>query len=518
MLCHHLEPVVPFYYRFRAAFSRLQKIFATALCRYRLFACSIFLLSLRTFAQELPGGSVLEARLSSATGSRISHRGDPIEATIIAPISVQGRILIPQGSRLVGFIKNATAIGLGLKHSSASVAYAFDALQLPDGRTVPVTTELVEVETAKEQVDDHGIVRGIHPIASLSSGVSFYAVPLLFLDPVLGAPVWCMKSIIAPSANPEIYFPIGTEIILRLTNAVTVPAPNTDSVPLGAFSHSDATEIEHLQNASAQRAYMGTRPSDAVNVLLFASRQQIDRAFDASGWTEAQPKSPLSLYRMYYALTRRNGYPRAPMNRLTLNGIPSAFVHQKSLDTISKRHHMRFWQYPGRANVWLGTAAEDTGLRFEITHWTHSTDADIDTERAKVVGDLAFTGCVDAAGLLLRASSEIVQDPKAKRPIVTDGKVAVIRLNDCLHPHLMPGVTETSALHRRRRLALVLSAFRDDVVRSNIFFTMCNTLKWARTHRSGPPTVHSSVVHAGPRGLDWLVPITRAKSTGDGHY
>jgi hypothetical protein len=230
---------------------------------------------------------------------------------------------------------------------------------------------VVEVETAKERVDDFGAVRGIHPIMSLSSGLSFYAVPLLLLDPPVGAPVLCAKSIIAPAANPEIHFPAGTELILQLTSPVSIPVLNPDeSVAIESFSLSDVAEIEHLLKNSAQRAYMGSRPSDIVNVLMIGSREQLDRAFHASGWTQAQPKSPLSLYRMYHALTKRSGYPRAPMNTLILNGVPSAFVHQKSLDTVQKRHHVRVWQYPGRPNFWLGTAAEDIGFRFELTHWT----------------------------------------------------------------------------------------------------------------------------------------------------
>lgn len=200
-------------------FSRLQTIAAAAFRDFYCLAFSMLLFSLLVSAQNLPPGTALEARLSGPTGSRISHRGDPIEATIIAPVSLQGRILVPQGSRLLGSIANATAIGLGLKNSTASIAYRFHTLQLPGGAEIPVDAQLVEVETAKEQVDDLGVVRGIHPIASVSSSLTFCAVPLLLVDPPVGAPIWGMKFLIAPSANPEIYFPMGTELILRLTTA-----------------------------------------------------------------------------------------------------------------------------------------------------------------------------------------------------------------------------------------------------------------------------------------------------------
>jgi hypothetical protein len=331
--------------------SHLRAIIATIFL-LSFLAGLMLLLPLPVPAQDLPEGTALEARLSCATGSRISHMGDPIEATIIAPVSVHGRILVPQGSRLLGSVTNATAIGLGLKHSTATISYGFHELLLPDGGAIPVNAQLVEVDTAKEHVGDLGTVYGIHPIVSLSSGVAYVAVPLLLADPIVGAPIWAVKSVLAPSPNPEIHFPTGTEIILRLSTAVSLPEPKTDFlIPVKPFLQDDLTDIDGLLKNSAQRAHMGVRPSDIVSVLFLGSRSQMDRAFYASGWVQSQRKSPISLYRMYLALTKRSGYPKAPTNALTLNGVPSAFVQLKSLDTVQKRHHVRVWQYPHRGRT-----------------------------------------------------------------------------------------------------------------------------------------------------------------------
>src|SRR6185437_429217 len=104
----------------------------------------------------------LEVRLAGATGSRYSHGGEQSEATVIAPVAVQGRILVPQGSKLFGSITNATAIGLGLKHSTASISYDFQTLRLPGGAEIPINTRLVEVDTSTAAVDERGTVHGIH--------------------------------------------------------------------------------------------------------------------------------------------------------------------------------------------------------------------------------------------------------------------------------------------------------------------------------------------------------------------
>ena len=496
------------FWRFQA------KIAAILKCCF--LACCILLLPLALYAENLPAGTALEARLSVATGSRISHSGDPIEATIIAPVSVQGRIIVPQGSRLLGSITDATALGLGLKHSTASIRYGFHTLLLPDEVAIPVSAEVVEVDTAKEHVDDLGRVNGILPIVSVSSGVAYVAVPLLLVNPTIGIPVWGAKTVLAPSANPEIHFPTGTELIIRLSTAVALPEPKAEfPIPAKSFSTDDLAGIQQLLKNSEQRARMGGRPSDIVNVLFFGSRSQLDRAFHASGWALAQKKSPISLYRMYLALTKRYGYPRAPTNALTLNGEASIFVQQKSLDTVQKRHHVRVWQYPQREGVWLGAAAEDVGFRFKLTHWTHSTDPNIDSERAKVVNDLAFIGCVDAAGLLSRNSADLVQDPNAEYPILTDGDIAVVRLNECMNPTVMAGVQETSGSHRRKRALRALMVFRDDLVRSNIVFTTYNAFKVLGKRKPAPTTASPRVVNGGPRELDWLPPPT-ALQTGPG--
>ena len=90
----------------------------------------------------------------------------------------------------------------------------------------------------------------------------------------------------------------------------------------------EIAEIHGLLKNSAQRARQGSHPSNVVNVLFLGSRQQMDRAFQAAGWSRAEGRSPISLYRMYYALTTRVGYRRAPMDILTLNGVPSDFEYQ----------------------------------------------------------------------------------------------------------------------------------------------------------------------------------------------
>ncbi len=393
--------------------------------------------------------------------------------------------------------------GLGLRQVTARIHYRFHTLRLANGDTIPIQTELIEVETAKERIDADGTVHGIHPAASLSSTLSLFTLPLLFVAPGVGAPVWGIKSIVAPSANPEIYFPAGTELILRLTAPVEVRSSIRRPVGMTALSPPTVSETYQLLNGSAQRARLGSHPSDLVNLLFFGSREEMDHAFRAAGWSQAERKSPLSLYWMYHALTRRIGYRKAPMNTLTLNGVPSDFVYQKGLDTVQKRHHVRLWKDPHQANVWLGAAAEDIAFRFKFMHWTHSTAPNIDHERAKIVNDLAFTGCLDAAGLVPRDAIRMREHPVAERAIVTDASIAVVRLNGCEAPTIMAGVDAMPGVKSRDRLARQLASLRTDL-RLNIFFTIYNTLKLFMERRALQPLRKSPSIDVNPSGLGWL--------------
>ena len=96
--------------------------FWTTACSQVLATClvdthSAFVPALRG---DLPAGTTLEARLSTPTGSRLSHTGDQVEGRTIAPVGLRGQILVPQGSRLFGSVESVKRFGLGLKQITAA--------------------------------------------------------------------------------------------------------------------------------------------------------------------------------------------------------------------------------------------------------------------------------------------------------------------------------------------------------------------------------------------------------------
>lgn len=442
-------------------------------------------------AEEIAAGTDVEARLLAPSGSRISHVGDSIQAVIIAPIIEEGRLVVPQGAIVSGVIEKVDRVGLGVKQLTAQISYRFDTLRLPDGTAVPIKARVANVETARERVNAEGIVGGIHPTANFSSTVALYTLRALCVHPDLGIPLLGVKLLIARSPDPEIYFPAGTEIILQVASTVDVPIHGVSHNRIAFLSVADLAEARQvLSNLPEQRTENGhNQPSDLINILFLGDRDSINRAFHAAGWSGAQRGSLLSLYRVYHCIEQRMGYRMAPMVKLTLNGHTSDVEYQKSLDTFSKRHHLRLWKQ-GDQDIWLGAATEDIGYAVRRMRLTHATDPLIDNERTKVLNDLTFTGCVEAAELVSRNT---VADRDNQRDFgETDGSVAVMRVNDCREPRSLLFATAKSGAHEPGRSMQALMALEDDIIRSNPVSFVSNTIKLLRENQASHANTFSS--------------------------
>ena len=418
------------------------------------------LLPPRTKGAVIPAGTDLEVRLSTPAGSRVSEPGDRISATIIAPVLAEDRQVLLGGAEISGEIETVQPLGFGVKHGVARINFRFDSMILPDGRKFSVITRVREVENARERVDETGTVDGILPIANLSSGISF-GISTLLLHTELTVPAAIVKVIAARSPDSEIYLPIATELVVELESPLSMDFSRCARQTAPPLSERDQTRVQKfLTTMPVQQTTLGrTRSSDLVNILLLGTPEQVDAAFRRAGWTGENRRGVMALYRMYHALVQRRGYSNLPMAPLTLNGVRATQTYQKSLDTIAKRHHVRLWNQ-SESDAWLGAASEDIGFTVRGMHVTHAIDLAIDNERAKVVNDLWFAGCVQAASLLPRQFLRVIADRGS--PLATDGEIAVVRLKNCDAP--LPGGRGD---RRRARVTKALEAVAMDMARTN---------------------------------------------------
>jgi hypothetical protein len=331
----------------------------------------------------------------------------------------------------------------------------------------------MQVETAKERVKADGLVTGIYPTANLSSSLMSYLFPLAWVEPHFGLPFLGIKVVIARSPDPEIYFPAGTEFVLRLNADAAIPHSVGEASQIAELSTADLADVKRvLAELPEQHTNRGrNHPSDLVNVMFLGDHEAINRAFHAAGWTGAQRSSLMSIYRMYHCMVQRMGYSTAPMTRLTLNGLRADEDYQKGLNTFAKRHHIRLWKQ-GEDNIWLSAATEDVNFRVQDMHLTHATDPVIDNERNKVVNDVAFTGCLESGAMVPRVMAD-----QPESSIQTDGGLAVLRVNDCIHPRTVLSESGAPNFGPRPRAVQALIAFRNDVIRNNPVFLIYNSVK-----------------------------------------
>ncbi len=399
------------------------------------------LAGLHAFADPVSTGTKLEIRLQQPISSYATKQGTRISGVLIAPVTEGGDMLLPLGTTVQGSVVSVRKVGIGVVHETARIQLQFDRVLLSDGKSLPLQCRLTEVENARESVDKEGRIQGIRSTATLSYRASGFVGSLAFGDPIAAIFTTAASASVLRFSEPEIYLPSGTELIAELTSPIVLPKEEEAHVPPIATTNSARNELSDLVEQLPFRTYTekGHIPSDITNLIFIGSAGAVERAFAASDWVQVDSLTAESTYATIRSVAENQGYKSAPMSTLLLGDQAPTYAYAKTLNTFSKRHHLRIWASSLDWNdqkVWTSSSTHDTGIGFSKKNKTfiHLIDTHIDNERAKVVNDLIFTGCVSAVQLVTRPW--IPKDAKngTGEDLITDGRVAVLQLNDCRGP------------------------------------------------------------------------------------
>jgi hypothetical protein len=385
----------------------------------------------------VPAGTVLELRLKDLVSSFHAKRGDVFRAVLIAPVQQGSQQLLPAGLEVNGHVAAAKRVGLGLIRERARLRLQFDSLVFPGGTSIPLEGELIEIENGREKVLKDGTIVGIRATDSYGHQATGMVSSVAAFDPMLMLFAFAGSSAVLRFPEAEITYPGGTELRLKLLKPLQlVDAP---SATLAEAEELDAerASLELFINELPYRTHTKAKntPSDLTNLVFMGSRAQLLQAFANAGWKLADDRDSATEYETVRALAESRGYAEAPVSVLLLDGKPPAFVFEKALNTINKRHHLRVWQVEQNWNgqtVWTSAATHDIGLGFS-SHKTliHRIDPDIDQEREKVSDDLRFAGCATAPEMIERTRVPRIALNATGGRMVTDGRAAVLRLGDC---------------------------------------------------------------------------------------
>jgi hypothetical protein len=472
------------------------------------FSALLACLSLALFSQSVLGFSLntaeLQVRLKTRLTSYRTKAGDRFECVVLSPWVANDRVVIPKGAMVRGHIAHVTSVGLGLRHERAKMDLVFEDFVTADGQTFPLYAKLAAVDNAREQVTAQGAVRGViaagqpdqlifgvwsspslqmlsHSLVGLT-GVSHMISSALALGPVGTGGMLALRLSLFRFPEPEIQYAPGTDMRLVVDQIKQQGLNELPDLPQAA----PEGVAEWIGKEPFVVDRRDSRPvSDIVNMAFLGSREQLTRAFAAAGWAEADPSSRKTATQALYAFNAMRAYATAPVSALLYKGTLPELVFEKSLNTITKRHHIRVW-YAGVVDgreLWLGAATHDTGAAFNLHsfRFTHAVDQNIDDERDKVTTDLRFAGCIDSE---MRVDRPAAAAGLSEGRTLTDGAATVLSMTDC-RPSEGPIEAAPKPGNGFSRLArrMILEA-RNHVERENLYYLTYQLVKRAHNRSS----------------------------------
>lgn len=465
------------------------------LCCKPAFTCAILAAPMAFACNQLPAGQSLWIRLAAPVSTYTAKPGDPVHAVLTEDLVCDNDIVLPMGAPIEGVVLRKRKVGWGILHETASLELEFDHATARPGVEVELNARVEEVDNAREHVKK-GVVQGIRSSDTFQGSINSRLIHLPTWNPYSDPFLIAYKVVFPIFPEPEIYYPVGTDMHLRTTREVTCPqvsdSTGSESLPApkeesdaAAQTASDLTaqaESEKLDELVEQLPYRVTTSklvnADLLNIVFLGTQDQVTAAFREAGWQNADPVSRRTVMKNLYALLNNSGYPQEPMTTFFLDGRPEDMNWQKSLNSYDRRDHLRIWQWDEAHNdsIWISSSTHDTHAALSIkSHgFVHHIDSNIDDERATVIRDLNFAGCVRSVNYVPRPHMSTMTHNATGDAIHTDGSIAVVTLQSC-HPDLQIDPTPKGGNYKPGNLTFryirkQILTFRNDIFRANIIY------------------------------------------------
>jgi hypothetical protein len=448
--------------------------------------------------REIPAGTHLEIRLTSAVGTYASKVGAPVSAVLTTAVMDGDTVLLPAGSSITGEVKAVRRVGLGIVHETAAIEIEFNRITLADSTTIPISARIIEVDNAREQVGKDGRIFAVRSTGSLSYRASGYIRMAVGFNVHAQVGLWAVKTLVVDVPEAEIYYPAGVDMTLALREPLLVAGREaTGDVPRALTSDELVALDDMVAGMPLRTANRSHHASDLINVMFVGTQEQLSDAFLAAGWSATPHATFRSHLRNIRAVMENEGNRTAPMSTLLLGGEAPDMMFQKGLNDVGKRHHIRIWKQKETLNgqeVWLGAATHDVDYAFLRPGMpvTHRIAQQIDRERDKVVHDLEFASSVDVADWMERSEvSREMRNATGDR-MTTDGRLAVIHLRNRPIPQLIvsfpadPLPMHGKMIQRFARREIL--SMRNDLIRNNSYWRSYEAIRFAvmaaRHHRN----------------------------------
>lgn len=161
---------------------------------------------------------------SCRTASSSSKAQDPIESVLIAPVIIDGQVILPQGTLVRGQVVKAQPIEK--PDTRAFLELEFSRLVDTAGKETKLEATVVGVDNAREKVEK-GRITGILASETLSARIGQGVEKVQKKSSGLGGFLGAVKQAVLKEPDPEIVYEPGVEMTLELAKPVAL-----DSSPL----------------------------------------------------------------------------------------------------------------------------------------------------------------------------------------------------------------------------------------------------------------------------------------------
>src|SRR5271165_7330583 len=313
--------------------------------------------------EQIPAGQTIWIRLTSPVSTYTAKPGDAVKAVLTEAIKCETDTDFPVGTDVSGVVHAVRKVGWGIYHETAALEITFNELHPGNGPAVAFVASITEVENAREHVSK-GTIQGIRSSDTPEGRINSRLRHLPTYNPYSDLGLIVYKATFPIFPEPEIYYPAGTDMRLRLMNPVhSLPVAAAPSVESTAKT-SEELDVEQIAPSLPWRSTT-TKLADAdvVNLAFVGSREQVEAAFQQAGWSTSDAFTRHSFMRDFYAFLNNSSYDQAPMKPLLLDGRSADLSWQKSLNSYNRRDHLRIWQWSETSDseiVWLSSSTHDT--------------------------------------------------------------------------------------------------------------------------------------------------------------
>lgn len=414
---------------------------------------------------------------------------------------------------------------MALKHTTASIEISFDTLVTASGEILPMAAQVAEIDNARETVSNNGVIHGVVSTNTPQGRITSRLIHLPTYNPYSDVGLLVYRAVtVLP--EPEIYLPPSTDLRLRLARALFVgnqPALPNPSLEIDEYERADVESLVDKVSIRTQTRY--GKDADLINLAFVGTPEQLQGAFAAAGWQQADPNSKNAFLREFGAFLTYTSYPTMPISRQFLNSKVQDYTWQKSFDSYGKREHLRVWGEPqtilGR-QAWLGAYTRETSAALSLKYhkFIHHIDRHLDEGVNMLVRDLTLSGCVDSVRLMPRPNVPQLMVNSTGDEMHTDGTLTVVHLKNCERPSiqytrfnpLIP-IRPRSPVARYLRNQVLL--YKSDVIRGNIIygtFDLCRMSIQSLRRRHSTVTEEANNLPLAPASPETLLPQTTSIS------